>query len=150
MEHLTKPLWALMDYSRGAMESSHTLELIGFIAFVAKENPESFQAIVNSGHAKQLNMLIEAGQALKESHPADVCEAPNHYRIDVKMVNQVVSFIAEITNFGELASALRDLNAIKSRQIRRVLREPKYGKRVFAALVGDCSEKSFSTTAHVV
>ena len=60
MDNLTKPLWALMDNSRGVMEASHTLELIGYIAFVAKENPETFQAIVNSGHAKQLNMLIEA------------------------------------------------------------------------------------------
>ncbi len=142
MENLTKPLWALMDYSRGVMETSHTLELIGFIAFVAKENPESFQAIVNSGHAKQLNMLIEAGQALKESHPADVCDAPNHYRIDVKVVNQVVSFIAEITNFGELACALRDLNAQALGRFG-VSSANQNMERVFAALVGDCSEKTY-------
>ncbi|TMX11620.1 type I restriction endonuclease subunit M [Aeromonas salmonicida subsp. achromogenes] len=141
MDNLTKPLWALMDYSRGVMEASHTLELIGYIAFVAKENPETFQAIVNSGHAKQLNMLIEAGQALKATHPADVCAAPNHYRIDAKMLNQVVSFIAEITNFGELASALRDLSAQTIGKFD-VSSANQNMENVFSALIGDCSEKT--------
>ncbi|CAM2985273.1 N-6 DNA methylase [Vibrio ordalii] len=141
MDNLTKPLWALMDYSRGVMEASHTLELIGYIAFVAKENPETFQAIVNSGHAKQLNMLIEAGQALKATHPTDVCAAPNHYRIDAKILNQVVSFIAEITNFGELASALRDLSAQTIGKFD-VSSANQNMENVFSALIGDCSEKT--------
>jgi type I restriction enzyme M protein len=141
MDNLTKPLWALMDYSRGVMEASHTLELIGYIAFVAKENPETFQAIVNSGHAKQLNLLIEAGQALKATPPADVCAAPNHYRIDAKMLNLVVSFIAEITNFGELASALRDLSAQTIGKFD-VSSANQNMENVFSALIGDCSEKT--------
>ncbi|WP_145483463.1 N-6 DNA methylase [Yersinia rohdei] len=141
MDNLTKPLWALMDNSRGVMEASHTLELIGYIAFVAKENPETFQAIVNSGHAKQLNMLIEAGQALKATHPADVCAAPNHYRIDAKMIDQVVSFIAEITNFGELASALRDLSAQTIGKFD-VSSANQNMENIFSALIGDCSEKT--------
>ncbi|MDP5132309.1 MAG: SAM-dependent methyltransferase [Paraglaciecola sp.] len=141
MDNLIKPLWALMDSSKGVMETSHTLELIGYIAFVAKENPESFKAIVNSGHAKQLNMLIEAGQVLREAHPAEVCEAPNHYRIDIKVLNQVVSFIAEITNFGELAKVLRDLSAQALGKFGASSANQNM-KRVFSALVGDCSEKS--------
>ena len=69
MEKLTKQLWNLMDSSRGSMEVSHTLELISYVAFIAKESPDSFQTIVNSGHAKQLDMLIEAGKSLEDSHP---------------------------------------------------------------------------------
>lgn len=141
MDNLTKPLWALMDSSKGVMEISHTLELIGYIAFVAKENPERFKAIVNSGHAKQLNMLIEAGQMLREAHPAEVCEAPNHYRIDVKVLNQVVSFIAEITNFGELAKVLRDLSAQALGKFGASSANQNM-ESVFSALVGDCNEKS--------
>ena len=141
MDNLTKPLWALMDSSKGVMEISHTLELIGYIAFVAKENPERFQAIVNSGHAKQLNMLIEAGQMLREAHPAEVCEAPNHYRIDVKVLNQVVSFIAEITNFGQLAKVLRDLSAQALGKFGASSANQNM-ESVFSALVGDCNEKS--------
>lgn len=141
MDHLTKQLWALMDSSRGSMEASHTLELIVYVAFVAKENPESFRAIVNSGHAKQLNMLIEAGQDLEATHPADVCAAPNHYKTDAKIVNKVVSFIAEISNFGSLASALRDLSAQTLGKFN-VSSANQSMERVFSALVGDCNDKS--------
>lgn len=141
MDNLTKQLWALMDSSRGSMEASHTLELIVYVAFVAKENPESFQAIVNSGHAKQLNMLVEAGHALEANHPSDVCVAPHHYRIDAKIVNQVVSFIADISTFGSLSNALRDLSA----QTLGKLNESSANQNmenVFSALVGDCNDKT--------
>ncbi|GAD78623.1 N-6 DNA methylase [Vibrio ezurae] len=141
MDHITKQLWALMDSSRGSMEASHTLELIVYVAFVAKENPESFQAIVNSGHAKQLNMLIEAGQVLEATHPVDVCAAPGHYKTDVKIVNKVVSFIAEISNFGSLASALRDLSAQTLGKLN-VSSANQNMQRVFSAIVGDCSDSS--------
>ncbi|HHC7282567.1 TPA: N-6 DNA methylase [Vibrio parahaemolyticus] len=141
MDNLTKQLWALMDSSRGSMEASHALELIVYVAFVAKENPESFQAIINSGHAKQLNMLVEAGKALEINHPADVCVAPHHYRIDTKTLNQVVTFITDVSSFGSLASAIRDLSA----QIHGKLNVSSANQnmeRVFAALIGDCTEKS--------
>lgn len=141
MDNLIKPLWALIDSSKGVMEISHTLELIGYIAFVAKENPESFKAIVNSGHAKQLNMLVEAGQALREAHPTDVCEAPNHYRIDVKVLNQAVSFIAGVTNFGELAIVLRDLSAQALGKFGAYSANQNM-ENIFSALLGDCSEKT--------
>ncbi|WP_119299379.1 N-6 DNA methylase [Vibrio cholerae] len=141
MDNLTKQLWALMDSSRGSMEASHTLELIVYVAFVAKENPESFQAIVNSGHAKQLNMLIEAGQVLEATHPADVCVAPNHYKTDAKIVNKVVSFIAEISNFGSLASALRDLSAQTLGKFN-VSSANQNMQRIFSAIVGDCSDRT--------
>tara|TARA_R110002051_G_C8768889_1_gene503021 strand:- start:11574 stop:12848 length:1275 start_codon:yes stop_codon:yes gene_type:complete len=141
MENLTKPLWGLLDSSRGSMEVSHTLELISYVAFIAKENPDSFKIIVNSGHAKQLDMLIEAGKVLEHTHPAEVCAAPEHYRIDGKIINHVVNVIATITNFDPLASALRELSSqtlgrysVDSTNLNM--------ERVFSALVGDCSGKS--------
>ncbi|MFT2092114.1 N-6 DNA methylase [Paraglaciecola sp. 2405UD69-4] len=141
MENLTKQLWNLMDSSRGSMEVSHTLELISYVAFIAKENPDSFQIIVNSGHAKQLDMLIEAGKVLEEIHPTEVCTAPEHYRIDGKIINHVVNVVATITNFDVLASALRELSAqtlgrysVNSANLNM--------ERVFTALVGACSKKT--------
>ena len=141
MENLTKQLWNLMDSSRGSMEVPHTLELISYVAFIAKENPDSFQIIVNSGHAKQLDMLIEAGKVLEEIHPTEVCTAPEHYRIDGKLINHVVNVIATITNFDVLASTLRELSAqtlgrysVDSANLNM--------ERVFTALVGACSKKT--------
>lgn len=141
MVNLTKQLWNLMDSCRGSMEVSHTLELITYVAFIAKENPESFQIIVNSGHAKQLDMLIEAGKVLEGHHPKEVCSAPSHYRIDAKIINHVVNSIAAITNFELLASALRELStqalgrySVDSANQNMV--------RIFSALVGDCSKKT--------
>ena len=141
MENLTKQLWNLMDSSRSSMEVSHILELIAYVAFIAKENPESFQIIVNSGHAKQLDMLREAGKALEENHPTEVCTAPSHYQIDAKIINLVVSFIAMTSSFDLLAGALRELStqtlgrySVDSANLNM--------ERVFSALTGDCSGKS--------
>lgn len=142
MENLTKQVWELVDYSRGAMEISHTFELVVFIAFIAKEKPEAFQTIVNSGHAKQLNMLLEAGHALQAQHPADACAAPAHYRIDVRIVNHMVSFIANISDFSALAHALRDLSSHTFNRFSKSSTNLNM-ERVFSALVGDCSNKTF-------
>ena len=141
MENLTQQLWNLIDSSRSSMEVSHILELISYVAFIAKENPDSFQIIVNSGHAKQLDMLIEAGKVLEHIHPAEVCAAPEHYRIDGKIINHVVNYIATITNFDLLASALRELSA-QTLGRHSVDSANLNMERVFTALVGDCSKKT--------
>lgn len=141
MENLTKQLWNLMDSSRSAMEVSHILELIAYVAFIAKENPESFETIVNSGHAKQLDMLIQAAKTLEDIHPAEVCSAPSHYQIDAKIINLVVSFITTISNFDSLAGALRELSAQMLGKYSVDLANLNM-ERVFSALVGDCSGKS--------
>ena len=141
MDALSKQLWNLMDDCRGSMEVNHTLELITYVAFIAKENPESFQTIVNSGHAKQLDMLIDAGEAIKDSHPNEVCIAPDHYRIDAKVINLVISFIAAISDFVSLAHALREINTQALGKFG-VDSSNQSMERVFNALVGDCSSKT--------
>ena len=73
MENLTKQLRNLIDNSRSSMEVTHILELVTYVAFIAKENSESFEVIMNSGHAKQLDMLIEAGKVLEENYPTEIC-----------------------------------------------------------------------------
>ena len=141
MENLTKQLRNLIDNSRSSMEVTHILELVTYVAFIAKENSESFEVIVNSGHAKQLNMLIEAGKALEGNYPAEICSAPEQYRIDVKIINLVVSFIAAISNFDTLAKALREMNAQVLGRFSGDLTNLNI-ERIFSALVGDCSSKS--------
>ncbi|EOX4935198.1 N-6 DNA methylase [Vibrio alginolyticus] len=141
MDNITKQLWALMDSSRGSMEATHTLELIVYIAFIAKENPDAFQNIVNSGQVKQFNMLVDAGKALETTHPTDTCAAPHHYRIDSKIVNYSVAFIAEISSFDSLASALREVSAQTLGKFN-VSSANQNMERVFSALVGGCNDKS--------
>ena len=140
MDNLTKQLWSLID-SRGSMEVLHTLELITYVAFIAKENPESFQIIINSGHAKQLDMLREAGKALEDNYPTEICSAPIHYRIDAKVVNLVVSFIMTISNFDLLAGALRELSVQFLGRFNEASSNQNMEK-IFSAIVGKCSDKS--------
>ncbi|WP_277850701.1 N-6 DNA methylase [Moellerella wisconsensis] len=141
MENLTKQLRNLIDNSRSSMELAHILELVTYVAFIAKENSESFEVIVNSGHAKQLDMLIEAGKALEGNYPTEICSAPDQYRIDVKMINLVVSFIAAISNFDTLAKALREMNAQVLGRFSADSANLNM-ERIFSALVGECSGKS--------
>ena len=141
MENLTKQLRNLIDNSRSSMEVPHILELVTYVAFIAKENSESFEVIVNSGHAKQLDMLIEAGKALEGSYPAEICSAPDQHRIDIKIINLVVSFIAAISNFDTLAKALREMNAQVLGRFSADLANLNM-ERIFSALVGNCSGKS--------
>lgn len=142
MDALSKQLWSLMDDCRGSMEVNHTLELISYVAFIAKENPESFQIIANSGHAKQLDMLIEAGEALKDKHPNEVCIAPNQYRIDAKIINFVVSFIAAIADFASLANVIREYHVQTFGKFTGEFSANQSMERIFSALVGDCSSKT--------
>lgn len=141
MDNLTKQLRNLIDNSRSSMEVAHILELVTYVAFIAKENSESFEVIVNSGHAKQLDMLIEAGKALEGNYPTEICSAPDQYRIDVKMINLVVSFIAAISNFDTLAKALREMNAQVLGRFSADSANLNM-ERIFSALVGECSGKS--------
>ena len=141
MENLTKQLRNLIDNSRSSMEVTHILELVTYVAFIAKENSESFEVIMNSGHAKQLDMLIEAGKVLEENYPTEICSAPEQYRIDVKIINLVVSFIAAISNFDTLAKTLREMNAQVLGRFSADLANLNI-ERIFSALVGDCSSKS--------
>ena len=141
MENLTKQLRNLIDNSRSSMEVAHILELVTYVAFIAKENSESFEVIVNSGHAKQLDMLIEAGKTLEGNYPTEICSAPDQYRIDVKMINLVVSFIAAISSFDTLAKALREMNAQVLGRFSADSANLNM-ERIFSALVGECSGKS--------
>lgn len=141
MDNLQKDLWNAMDQCRGSMEVTHLIELFTYIAFIAKEAPDTFQTIVNSGLAKQLDMLIEAGKALEGKHPTEVCAAPEQYRIDPKIVGVAIAFVAEVSEFSLLAKALRDytkgLGKFKGEMSSNLNME-----RIFTSLIGDCSNKS--------
>ena len=53
MNNLQKDLWSAMDQCRGSMQAANLIELFTHVSFIAKEEPELFQSIVNTGHAKQ-------------------------------------------------------------------------------------------------
>ena len=107
MDNLEKKLWLTMQECRGSMEITHLLELFTHVAFIAKETPEVFQPIVNTGQAKQFEMLIEAGRSLEDKYPIEICAAPNQYRVDTRVLSVAISFIAEVSDFNLLAKLLR-------------------------------------------
>ncbi|WP_042146291.1 MULTISPECIES: N-6 DNA methylase [unclassified Pseudoalteromonas] len=141
MENLQKQLWNAMEQCRGSMEVSHLIELFSHVAFIAKEAPDSFQIIVNSGQAKQLDALTNAGQSLENVHPDRICAAPEHYKIDTKVVSVAIQLIAEVTNFKLLAKLLREFTKAAGKK-RGELSSNLNMERVFTSLIGDCSSKS--------
>jgi type I restriction enzyme M protein len=141
MNDLQKKIRFALDQCRGSMDVTQLIELFTYIAFIAKEAPDLFQTIMNTGQAKQFDMLIEAGQALTEKYPEDVCSAPNQYRVDTRVISVAITLIAEISNFDLLAKSLRDLTK-EAGKFRSELSSNLNMERVFTALVGDCSNKS--------
>jgi type I restriction enzyme M protein len=141
MDNLEKQLWLAMQECRGSMEITHQLELFTHVAFIAKEAPELFQTIVNTGLAKQFEMLIEAGRTLEDKYPKEICAAPNQYRVDTRVLSAAISFIAEVSDFNLLAKLLRHFTKETGRY-RSELSSNLNMERIFTSLVGDCSGKS--------
>jgi type I restriction enzyme M protein len=141
MDNLEKQLWLAMQECRGSMETTHLLELFTHVAFIAKEAPELFQTIVNTGLAKQFEMLIEAGRSLEDKYPIEICAAPNQYRVDTRVLSVAISFIAEVSDFNLLAKLLRHFTK-ETGKYRSELSSNLNMERIFTSLVGDCSGKS--------
>lgn len=141
MNNLQIQLWSTMDQCRGAMEVTHTIELFTYVAFIAKEAPELFQTIVNTGQAKQFTLLTDVGHSLENKHPQDVCTAPNQYRVDIKVISIAIMFIAKVSDFNLLAKLLiKFITDARKRNIEMVSNLNM--ERIFSALVGDCSNKT--------
>jgi type I restriction enzyme M protein len=141
MDNLEKQLWLTMQECRGSMEITHLLELFTHVAFIAKEAPDLFQTIVNTGQAKQFEMLIEAGRSLEDKYPIEICAAPNQYRVDTRVLSVAISFIAEVSDFNLLAKLLRHFTK-ETGKYRSELSSNLNMERIFTSLVGDCSGKS--------
>jgi len=141
MNNLQKELRQVMDLSKGKMEASHVIELLTHIAFIAKEAPEKFNNLVNTGQAKQLDLLTEIGESLTAMHPVEVCVAPSHYRVDEKVLNVVITLVSKFSDFKLLARSLRDTTTSSDRRGGELCSNLNM-ERLFKALIGDCSNKS--------
>ena len=141
MNSLKDNLWAAMNNFRGSIEVTHFLELFTYVAFIAKEAPELFQVIVNTGQAKQLDALAEAGHTLEDKYPAEVCAAPSRYRVDAKIISIAIELVSQVSDFDVLAELLRDFNKNTGRLNAEVSSNLNM-ERVYTALIGDCSDKS--------
>jgi type I restriction enzyme M protein len=141
MNNLQKELWSAMDQCRGSMEMTHTIELFTYVAFIAKEAPELFQTIMNTGQANQLTMLNEAGHSLKDMYPTDVYTAPNHYRMDNRVISISIRLVADVSDFNLLAKLLRE-STKEAGKYRSEVSSNLNMERIFTSLVGDCSGKS--------
>ncbi|XPF93124.1 N-6 DNA methylase [Colwellia sp. RE-S-Sl-9] len=141
MENLEKQLWLAMQECRGSMDITHLIELFSHVAFIAKEAPELFQTIVNTGQAKQFEMLIEAGRSLEDKHPIEICAAPNQYRVDTRVLSVAISFIAEVSDLNLLAKLLRGFTNDAGKMGVGIASNLNM-ERIFTSLVGDCSDKS--------
>lgn len=141
MENFQRQLWSAIDHFRGSMEMTHLIEFFTYVAFIAKEAPESFQVIKNAGQVKQMDALISAGKLLEGMHPHEVCEAPNKHKVDVRVINVATQIIAEVTDFKLLAQQLRELTK-EAGKMGADLASNLNMERIFSALVGDCSGKT--------
>ena len=141
MNNLQVQLWSAMDQCRGSMQAPHLIELFTHVAFIAKEAPELFQTIVNTGQAKQFTLLTDAGHSLEDKHPQDVCAAPNQYRVDTKVISIAITFIAEVYDFDLLAKLLREF-ITGTGKLRGEIASNLNMERIFSALVGDCSNRT--------
>lgn len=141
MENLRKELWNTMEQCRGLMEVRHLIELFTYIAFIAKKSPEAFKVIVNSGQAKQLEILSNTGADLKEKYPLAVCSAPDYYRIDSRVISIAVNFIDKVPDFKSLAKSLREF-VKETGKYTLELSSNLNMERIFLSLIGDCSDKS--------
>ena len=141
MNSLRKRLWEAMDLCRGSMEITHIIELFTHVAFIAKEAPESFQTIVNTGQAKQLEALVAAGESLMSRHPEVACSAPEQHRVDARVINVAIKVFADVTDFKLLAQLLRDFTKEAGRMAGGIASNLNM-ERIFTALVDDCSNKT--------
>ncbi|MCF6437185.1 N-6 DNA methylase [Pseudoalteromonas sp. MMG022] len=141
MENLRKELWNTMEQCRGLMEVRHLIELFTYIAFIAKESPEAFKVIVNSGQAKQLEILSNTGADLKEKYPLAVCSVPDYYRIDSRVISIAVNFMDKAPDFKSLAKSLREF-VKETGKYTLELSSNLNMERIFLSLIGDCSGKS--------
>jgi type I restriction enzyme M protein len=141
MKNLQEQLQAAMDSCRGSMEVVHLIELFTHVAFIAKEAPELFQVIVNTGQAKQLGALTEAGKSLENKYPTEVCAAPDQYRVDTKVISVAIELVSKVEDFNLLAQLLREFNKNTGR-INGEMSSNLNMERVFTALIGDCSGQS--------
>ena len=140
MDNLQKQLYIAIDECRGSMEVTHLIDLFSHVAFIAKEAPESFQTIVNTGVAKQLKALTKAGRLLEVRHPVDVCAAPDHYQVDPQAINVAIQLFSTVKDFKELGQLLRELSKNTRRSIE--VSSNLNMERIFTSLIGNCSNKS--------
>lgn len=141
MNNLKDQLWSAINHCRGVMEVSHIIELFTHVAFIAKEAPELFNTIVNTGQARQLEVLTDAGQSLRNKYPEQVCAAPDRYRFDSKVLSVAIELVASVSSFDSFAQLLREFNKTTGR-LNGEMSANLNMERIFAALVGDCSEMS--------
>jgi type I restriction enzyme M protein len=141
MNNLQKQLWTAMDHCRGSMEVTHLIELFTHVAFIAKEAPELFQIIVNTGQVKQLDALTDAGKSLENKYPVEVCAAPDQYRVDARVISIAIELVSKVEDFNLLAQLLREFTKNSGRMNSDIASNLNM-ERIFTALIRDCSSKS--------
>jgi len=141
VKNIIENLWDALDHARGVMEVPHVIELFAFVALIAKEAPDKFHLLANTGQANQISSLKEAGFSLRDKFPEEVCSPPDEYKVDLRILNIAISVLNEINEFSELASALREFMT-STGKFSGEMSSNESLEHVFKALVGDCSGKS--------
>ena len=69
MQNMLQKMTQIIESSRGAMEPLHAMELLSFLGLLAKQDPDGFSAIVNTGSKHQYEAMRELGKKLaKQLH----------------------------------------------------------------------------------
>ncbi|GAA5192719.1 N-6 DNA methylase [Ferrimonas gelatinilytica] len=141
MKQVKEMLLKIMDQGRGKMEVHHIIDLIAYIAVVAKLHPQGFKRLHEATELDHHDILHEVSQELSERFDLNeyVVTPPPPSHIDPKTLTTIVDGLANIEDKKVLVKPLRHLAAQASR----------YGESssntsttmLFKALIGNCHDK---------
>ena len=138
-----KKLWRIFDLARGYMEVEHILELVTYLAMIAKFAPLEYKQILNSGTSRLYRELVELGESVQHTFnlPAEICTAPESTRLDIKMLPEIVRLVSDFFDYHELNSILQELTQQAGKR-GSMVGANKNTEQIFIHLIGDCSNKT--------
>ena len=142
---LQTSLWSLLDSLKGSpCLPQDTLDALTLLALVAKQAPEDFMAIYNTGANHQRDELQNLVRKLADGAIAHVYEQTQIGRVPPNVWQKLIYFIKE--NMGylhELAGAIRESLCAITPATAPEIGSSESVKNLFTALVGDISNKAF-------
>ena len=144
MQNMLQKMTQIIESSRGAMEPLHAIELLSFLGLLAKQDPDGFSAIVNTGSKHQYEAMRELGKKLATQLqlPEAVFCSPEAHRFDDKVLAELMSWLEQVTDFTAFARAIRELYCLGFTRSRSMESSNPSLISLYQALLGDCSQKT--------
>jgi type I restriction enzyme M protein len=142
---LQTSLWSLLDGLRGSpCLPQDILDALTLLALVAKQAPEDFIAIYNTGANYQRDELQSLVNKLAVRSVANIYQHNQIGRVPPNVWQKLIYFIKEnMDRLNELAVAIRESLSASAPASAPESGSSESVKNLFAALVGDISNKTF-------